>query len=259
MVFGETAETIYARFLNWERTQNFDDGFYEAAYSSGFGYTIHDFDYEVYDSEKEGNSKDNVTSGRYSLHRKGDSMFNENSIVLTLDKNIAEGERYTVSMKVKLGKHFHTDGAVKVVSSRSFKYAWTTTGDYYPVVPIAELKENEWVEVSYTFNSVESFISLQTPGYVELFIDDIKFTLVDEKTPLSVPKEYTEYVVAERDADGKLLYKDRTAVDISSIIDESLGAKSFPWIYVGIGAGALVLVAVVLVLVLVVFKKKKNA
>ncbi len=259
MVFGETGETLYARFLNWERTQNFDDGFYEAAYSSGFGYTIHDFDYEVYDSEKEGNSKDNVTSGRYSLHRKGDSMFNENSIVLTLDKNIAEGERYTVSMKVKLGKHFHTDGAVKVVSSRSFKYAWTTTGDYYPVVPIAELKENEWVEVSYTFNSVESFVTIQTPGYVELFIDDIKFTLVDEKTPLSEPKEYTEYVAAERDADGKLLYKDRTAVDISSIIDESLGAESFPWIYVGIGAGALVLVAVVLVLVLVVFKKKKNA
>ena len=96
-------------------------------------------------------------------------------------------------------------------------------------------------------------------GYVELFIDDIKFTLVDEKTPLSEPKEYTEYVAAERDADGKLLYKDRTAVDISSIIDESLGAESFPWIYVGIGAGALVLVAVVLVLVLVVFKKKKNA
>jgi hypothetical protein len=90
-------------------------------------------------------------------------------------------------------------------------------------------------------------------------MDDFEFTLADSSVPVSTPKEYTEYVAAERDADGKLLYKDRTAVDISSIIDASLGAESFPWIYVGIGAGALVLVAVVLVLVLVVFKKKKNA
>ncbi len=257
MVFGEKSELIYARFLDLEVIENFDEGFYNKAYGAGLGYTIHDFDYEVYDSEKEGNSKDNVTSGRYSLHRKGNSMFKENSVILTLGNQIAEGERYTVTMKVKLGKHFHTDGAVKIVSSRSFEYAWTTTGDYYPVVPIADLKQNEWVEVSYTFNSVEGFVTLQTPGYVELFIDDVKFTLVDETVPLSEPKEYTEYVAAERDENGNLLYKDRTAVDVSTIIDASLGAKSFPWLYVGIGAGALVLVAVVLVLVLVVFKKKK--
>ena len=257
MVFGEKSELIYTRFLDYEIIENFDNGFYNKAYGAGLGYTIHDFDYEVYDSEKEGNSKDNVTSGRYSLHRKGNSMFNENSVILTLGNQIAEGERYTVTMKVKLGKHFHTDGAVKIVSSRSFEYAWTTTGDYYPVVPIADLKQNEWVEVSYTFNSVEGFVTLQTPGYVELFIDDVKFTLADESVPLSEPKQYTEYVAAERDANGNLLYKDRTAVDISTIIDASLGAKSFPWLYVGIGAGALLLVAVVLVLVLVVFKKKK--
>ena len=257
MVFGETAEMIYARFLKYEVTENFDEGFYEKAYGKGLGYTIHDFDYEVYDSQKEGNSKDNVTSGQYSLHRKGESMFNENSVILTLGNNIAEGERYTVTMKVKLGKHFHTDGAVKLVSSRSFEYAWTTTGDYYPVVPIADLKEGEWTEVSYTFNSVESFVTLQTPGYVELFIDDITFKLVDESVPLSEPKEYTEYVAAERDANGNLLYKDRTAVDVSTIIDASLSAKQFPMIIVYVGAGVLGLAAVIVVLILFVFRKKK--
>ncbi len=257
MVFGEKSEIIFARFLDYEINENFDTGFYNKAYDSGFGYTIHDFDYEVYDSEKEGNSKDNVTSGRYSLHRKGDSMYKENSVILTLGNQFAEGERYTVTFKVKMGKHFHTDGAVKIVSSRSFKYAWTTTGDYYAVVPIADLTDGQWHEVSYTFNSVEAFVTLQTPGYVELFIDDFNFKLVDETVPLTEPKEYTEYVAAERDADGKLLYKDRTAVDISTIIDNSLSAKQFPWIYVYIGGGVVLLGAVALVLILFVFKKKK--
>ena len=256
MIFGETSETIFARFVDYKITENFDTGFNEKAKGGQIGYTIHDFDYEVYDSEKEGNSKDNVTSGRYSLHRKGNSMYKENSVLLTLGNQISEGDCYTVTFKVKMGKHFHTDGAIKLVSSRSYQYAWTTTGDYYPVVPIAELADGEWHEVSYTFNSVEAFVSIQTPGYVELFMDDFVFTLVDPSTPLSTPKEYTEYVAAERDENGNLVYRDRTAIDLASIIDDSLGAKRFPWLYVGIGAGVLVAAAAV-VLVLFVFKKKK--
>ena len=257
MVFGEASETLFARFLDFEVNENFDEGFYEKAYSKGLGYTLHDFDYEVYDSEKEGNSKDNVTSGRYSLHRKGNSLYKENSVILTLGNQIAEGERYTVTFKVKMGKHFHTDGAVKIVSSRSFQYAWTTTGDYYPVVAIADLADGQWHEVSYTFNSVEAFVTLQTPGYVELFFDDFNFKLVDEKTPLSEPVQFTEYIAAKRDANGNLVKLDRNNIDVSTIIDDSLRAGSDIWLYVGIGGGALVLIAVALVLILVVFKKKK--
>ncbi len=256
MIFGETSETIFARFVDYKITENFDTGFNEKAKGGEIAYTIHDFDYEVYDSEKEGNSKDNVTSGRYSLHRKGNSMYKENSVILTLGNQISEGDRYTVTFKVKLGKHLHTDGAVKIVSSRSYQYAWTTTGDYYPVVPIADLADGQWHEVSFTFNSVEAFVSIQTPGYVELFMDDFEFNLVDESVPLSSPKDYTEYVAAERDENGNLVYRDRTAVDISTIIDEGLGKTNFPWIYVFIGAGVLI-VAAALVLFLVVFKKKK--
>jgi len=256
MIFGETSETIFARFVDYKITENFDTGFNEKAKGGEIAYTIHDFDYEVYDSEKEGNSKDNVTSGRYSLHRKGNSMYKENSVLLTLGNQISEGDRYTVTFKVKLGKHLHTDGAVKIVSNRSYQYAWTTTGDYYPVVPIADLTDGQWHEVSFTFNSVEAFVSIQTPGYVELFMDDFEFNLVDENVPLSTPKDYTEYVAAERDENGNLVYRDRTAVDISTIIDEGLGKTNFPWIYVFIGAGVLI-VAAALVLFLVVFKKKK--
>ncbi len=256
MVFGEASETLFARFLDYEINENFDEGFYEKAYGKGLGYTIHDFDYEVYDSEKEGNSKENVTSGKYSLHRKGESMYKENAVILTLGNQIAEGERYTVTFKVKMGKHFHTDGAVKLVSSRSFQYAWTTTGDYYPVIAIADLADGQWHEVSYTFNSVEAFVTVQTPGYVELFMDDFKFTLVDEKTPLSEPVQFTEYIAAKRDENGNLVKLDRNNIDVSTIIDDSLSANSFPWLFVGIAAGVLV-IAVAVVLILVVFKKKK--
>ncbi|MBR2044499.1 MAG: InlB B-repeat-containing protein [Clostridia bacterium] len=259
MVFGEKSETIFARFLDYEVTENFDTGFYEKAYGGRVGYTIHDFDYEVYDSEKEGNSKDNVTSGRYSLHRKGTSMYKENSVILTLGKQIAEGERYTVSMKIKLGKHFHTDGAVKIASGRSFEYAWTTTGDYYPVALISELKEGEWVDVSYTFNSVEGFAVIQTPGYCELFIDDIKFKLVDENTPLSEPKEFVEYVANKRDENGNVIDVDRYAIDVSTIIDPNKGnGGSFNWLIVIIAAAAVIVIGAG-VTALVVVKKKKKA
>ena len=259
MVFGEKATVIYARFINYEVSENFDNGFYDLAYGEGLAYSIHDFDYEVYDSEKLGNSKENVTSGRYSLHRKGNTMFNENSVILTLGNQIAESERYTVTFKVKMGKHLHTEGAIKIASSSNFKYAWDTTGDYHPVVAIADLTDGEWHEITYTFNSTEAFVSLNTPGYVELFVDDFKFTLVDKNTPVSTPVSFTEYVPAERDADGNLLSIDKTAVDISSIIDESLNSSSLPWLWIIIGAVVLLVIAGGVTAILIIKKKKSKA
>jgi len=246
---------IYARFFNEKVGQNFDGEDFKNAVDSMDGFTVFDFDYEHYDSQSSGNSKDNVTSGRYSLHRKGESRHVEGSVILTLGNNISETSRYTVTMKVKLGKHLHTDGAIKIVSGRSYLYPWTWTGDFYPVVPIADLKEGEWVEVSYTFNSVEGFVTLTTPGYCELFIDDVVFTLVDEKTPLSTPKEYTEYVTVPRDENGNVLGIVNKPIDIDTIIDESLGKGAPIVLYVAIGAGALLIIAAVVLLI--VLKKKK--
>lgn len=259
MKFGEKATVVYARFLDLEVKENFDEGFYEKAYSEGLVYSIHDFDYEVYDSDKLGNSKENVTNGRYSLHRKGNTMFNENSVILTLGNQISENERYTVTFKVKMGKHLHTDGAVKIASCKSFKYAWHTTGDYYPVVAIADLTDGQWHEISYTFNSVEAFLALQTPGYVELFVDDFKFVLEDRNAPLSTPASFTEYVPAERDENGNLLFKDRTAVDISSIIDASLNDSSVPWLWIIIGAVVLLVIAGGVTAIVIIKKKKAKA
>ena len=257
MKFGEEAMTVYARFLDYEVTENFDGDYITKTTDTIQSYTTYDFDYEIYDAEADGNSKDNVTSGRYALHRKGDSMYFENAVILTLGNQIAEGERYTVSFKVKMGKALQTDGAIKVVSGRSFKYAWTTTGDYYAVVPIADLTDGEWHEVSYTFNSVEAFACIQTPGYVELFMDDFRFELVGDETPLSTAKPYTEYVPAKRDKDGNLVEKEASAIDVTSIIDISLYVNNNAIIWI-IAAVAVVIIGGGAVL-FILLKKKKNA
>ncbi len=258
-IISETPIVLYARFFEYQVKQTFDNGFMEAAQASK-GYTIFDFDYEVYDSEKEGNSKDNVTSGRYSLHRKGESRYFENSVLLLLGSNLAEAERYTVTFNVKMGKHLHTDGAIKIVSGRSYQYAWSTTGDYYPVVALSDLADGQWHTVSYTFNSVEGFASIQTPGYAELFIDDVVFNLVGEDTPLSTPIEYTEYVPVKRDAQGNITAIVDEEIDVDSIIDDSIlsSAKAVVNYIVYIIIGVAVIVVLGAVATILIIKKKKS-
>ncbi len=260
---GEEAGRIYARLQRSVIAQNFDDGNYQAEWNRPLTYRIADFDYELYDAQAAGHSADNVTSGRYSLHRKGKTPYFENALLLTQGDELSETGRYTVTMKVKLGKHFHSDGAVKIVSNRSPYYAWTTTGDYYPIISIKDLEDGKWHEVSYTFNSVEVYASLQTPGYCELFVDDVVFTLVDENTPLSTPAEYTEYVPARRDEQGNLLgYGSGDGFDLTKIWDVSLYQKpeENPVVLILlIGGAALVLAAGAAVWLILRGKRRKKA
>ncbi len=258
-VFTENYAKIIANFVRLETVQNFDGENYKALLGSFGEYTTLDFDYELYDSSLSGNSKENVTSGRYALHRKGETYFFENAQLLTADLPLSNAERYTITMKVKLGKYLQTDGAIKIASCKSLYYPWDTTGDYHAIYAIKDLVDGEWHEISYTFNSVEMYLSLQTPGYCELFIDDVKITRVDKTTDISANVSYTEYVPAKRDANGNLLEKKPTDIDISSIVDASLYIEEtnvLPYIvYGGIGL-AVVIAAVVLI---IVFKKRKSS
>ena len=123
---------------------------------------------------------------------------------------------------------------------------------------IADLKEGEWTEVSYTFNSVEALLCVQTPGYCEIFIDDIVIKRVDESTPLSTPVSFTEYVPAERDEFGNLVEPNLSDIDISTIIDSSLKkiVDVNYTLYIIIGAGAIVVIAAAVVLVIILKKRK---
>lgn len=257
-VFGEKVFRVRADFVRINTVQNFDEESFGKLVNYYAAYSALDYDWEYYDSEKEGNSKDNVTSGRYSLRRKGNTMFFEAAQILTQDKLLSVGERYTITMKVKLGKHLQTDGAIKFASSKSPYYPWSTTGERYPIVAIADLVDGAWHEVSYTFNAVEALISINTPGYCEIFIDDVTITRVDESTPLSTPVSFTEYVPAERDEFGNLVEPNLSDIDISTIIDSSLKkiVDVNYTLYIIIGAGAIVVIAAAVVLVIILKKRK---
>lgn len=259
MVFGEVPKTVFARFIDYKITQDFEGSFVDAtkAYT---GLNIFDFDYELYNATAEGNSRDNVTSGKYSLHRKGQSRYFESSAVLTPDNHVAEGERYKVTFKVKMGKHLHTDGAIKIASSKNQNYSWDTTGDWYPVVAIKDLTDGQWHTVSYIYNSVESFFAIQTPGYAEFFIDDVVFELITDGTPVSTPVEFTEYVPVKRDENGNIIEMAADEIDVNSIVDASLKLRSDSGIsttVIIIVAAAGVLVIAAAVVLLIIFKKKK--
>ncbi|MEE0945847.1 MAG: InlB B-repeat-containing protein [Acutalibacteraceae bacterium] len=263
MKFGESAKTVFARFLDYKVIQDFEGTFVDAT-KVYTGLNIFDFDYELYDATAEGNSKDNVTSGKYSLHRKGTSRYFESSAVLTPDNHVAEGSRYKVSFKVKMGKHLHTDGAIKIASSRNQNYSWDTTGDWYPVVALKDLADGEWHEVSYIYNSVESFFAIQTPGYAELFIDDVVFELITDDTPVSTPIEFTEYVPLRRDENGNITEITAGEIDVNSIVDASLklpgqSGLNITVIIIIATAGALVVAGAVILLVVLKKKKVKKA
>ncbi len=261
MVFSEEKMRIQAGFVRLMTNQDFENDSYRMQLSANGDYGVMDFDYELYDSTAEGNSPDNVTSGKYSLHRKGNTCYFENAQVLSQDLMLTNSDRYTLTMKVKLGKHFQTDGAVKFVNCRSPYYGWGTTGEYYAIAPIKDLLDGQWHEVSYTFNSVEAFIAIQTPGYCEIFVDDIVIERVDENTPLSVKPKYTEYVQAQRDANGNLIKKNVSDIDITSIIDASLYMKNggVNWLLIGlIGGGALVVIGAGLAVFFILRGRKRK-
>ena len=50
--------------------------------------------------------------------------------------------------------------------------------------------------------------SFRLISLLSVFIDDITITRVDENTPLSTPKAFTEYVTAKRDEDGNIIEED---------------------------------------------------
>lgn len=247
MVFRkDKTPSVVARFIRKKTVQDFET-FYAPAIAAMPGYSIIDFDYELYDATAEGNSKDNVTSGNRCLHRLGNSAFFENALLLTQAQQLIADEKYTVTMKIKMGKHSHTNGAVKIVSNNSGVFAWTPYGDYYPVVSISDLADGQWHEVSYTFTAIEPYVSIQTPGYCEIFVDDVVFDHQPQNTAISKPIQFTEYVIGEQEE----------AIDVTQIIDLNLGSNTDFTVYIIIGAAAVLIIAAAVIL-LIVFKRKKG-
>lgn len=246
MLFAKEVTYLYAMFIDVESNENFDDGLYAGITNKYGTLGIFDFDFELYDSKAPGNSADNVTSGDFSLHRKGNSPYSESAMLLTLGRNIANDLRYTATFKVKMGNYKHTEGAIKIASCRTHIYPWDNMSDFHPVIAIADLTDGEWHEVSYTFNSVEDYVSVNIPGDIEIFIDDVKLKITAE-APLSTPVEFVEHITGSQN--------NALNIDASTIIDISL-TKNNTLLFIIIGTvGGLVVIGAI---VFVIIKRKKN-
>ena len=139
-------------------------------------------DYELYDARISGNSRENVHGGNYSIHRKGNDFHTACFQILPetseATKRLIPGLIYKMTMWVKLESKKQDTGAVKIACSQSAYYAWAIDGDWYNVAAIKDLKEGEWTELSFTFYATSCYLSVQTPGNVSMYFDDVTLELL---------------------------------------------------------------------------------
>ncbi|MBO4734284.1 MAG: InlB B-repeat-containing protein, partial [Clostridia bacterium] len=196
-IFLET-KTVYAKLVPKVYKNDFEVSGYNFEQTAGG-----DSDYEIYDKNAPGNKAENVHGGDYSLHRKGEDYQRKNVIIVRKNATLATGEAYELSFWVKMDSYDHTDGAIKIASCSSSAYAWDLVGDMRAVIPISDLTDGRWHQVKCKFMASAYYLSLQTPGYCSIFIDDITVT------HLSVPgisdePIYNEYTPVKKNAAGKI-------------------------------------------------------
>lgn len=189
-------------FASWAR-DFVDQGFED--FEGIPGISMMGSDYEVYGPSTAGYDKSNVHGGKYSLHRKGDSRLWQNVQLLNTKTMIGAGTKYTMSFWIKMDKGLHTDGAVRITSCKSIYYPYDAEGDYFDVIAIEDLADNRWHKVEYTFDSFTGYVSIQTPGYLSLYIDDVHFKYAGKDATVSTPvKVKNEYKPLLRNPDGSL-------------------------------------------------------
>ena len=194
-IFFETM-TVYAKML----PKVFENDFENAAdtFSETRG---GDMDYEIYDKTLPGNSSENVHGGNRSLHRIGNDYQHKNALIVRKNATLYPGEPYELSMWVKMDSYDHTNGAIKIASCSSNTFAWDLVSDLSPIIPISELTDGKWHHVKYNFIASAYYLTLQTPGYCSIFIDDIT---IKHLKNAGGNKEFTynEYIPIRKNADG---------------------------------------------------------
>jgi hypothetical protein len=169
-------------------------------------------------------------------------------------------------MWVKLEKAEHNKGAVAMACSSLMAYAWAVDGDWKNMVTIADLNDNKWHEVTYTFYATSNYLSILTPGNLSLFIDDISIKLLENATAedCSTSVSCEEYIPQPIDKDGFKTITE-SEIDISRIKSNSavktsvgiLGKVGIGGV-IGISVGCAVLVAAIVVFAILFIKHWKK-
>lgn len=252
--FGQVNQTLYAGWANL----GFVQGFETFPHYSQQNYYYMDFDYEIC------NSADKAHSGSYSLHRIGKDHHNAAAQIISKELNarLSEGQIYKLTMYVRLEEGKHSDGAVAIACTDIMKYAWAVAGEWKNIIAVKDLQDHQWHKVEYTFLATGSYLSIRTPGYLDLYIDDISFELMENANPEDCSKsvDCTEYIPKRLD-EGAL--NDITKKDIDTSLLKMTGGRIQPLpqksgLIIAIVAAAVVIAAVGTVLVVVIVKRRKR-
>lgn len=223
LIEGNTYTVLNNTILTAELTiKRFTEDFEKTSYIYEFGKWGCEPDMEIYDSASDGNSSENVHSGRYSYHRIGeDPSFRAYSIQFNdyMSKyTLSSGRKYTVSMWVKIENPVHKLGAIELISSTKATVPWSYEGDRNAIVDIASVADGAWHEISFTFTAVTSYISIITPGNLSIYIDDINVEYTPDNQ-LSSSVEYEEYIPRFLNEDGTYSTGDDNSLAAYSVVN----------------------------------------
>ena len=212
--------TLYAAWSKNTNLQDFED---YKSYGKTEALNYMDFDYEIYDLTSGNKDKSNVHSGNVSIHRIGNdhhfAAFQIFSAAASPSSRLVSGNVYKLSMWVKLESARHSTGAVKIASCSDAEYAWRISGEWLNVAAIKDLPAGEWKKIEYTFYANDGFLSIQTPGYVSMYIDDVTLEIKSnlKASDCSESLEIEEYVPRRLNADGTYDEEEITPIDLSCV------------------------------------------
>ncbi len=204
---------IWARWCKKKIYEGFESDYVEKVGDSGWKSI--GLDYEIYNSSVKGFNKSNVKAGKNSLHRIGDNHMWKNTQLLINDNHLAVGRKYKLTFKVKMDESLHTDGSIRIISNIVWQTGYDTSGEYLNVVNIADLTDKKWHTVTFNFVALSEYLTISTPGYCSLYIDDVSIELLSDKAQIS-DSVYcaNEYQPLLRDKDGNILEEGKLKLNL---------------------------------------------
>lgn len=166
--FPEDDITLYAKYQLVGSDQDFEDYEYSTPGLDGM-----DDDYEWFGIGSSDFSSDYIHNGIHSLHRKGlDDNYQVASIANTNTVKLLIGNEYTFKMYVYLKESELMDENLILAYLKYPDWAYEVI-DTQNICKISSLQIGDWKEITFNFVAAGEYLGIVTPGYTNLFIDDI--------------------------------------------------------------------------------------
>ena len=244
------------------------EDFEKAKYNPPLVVMGYDFDWEIYNSAKEGGVAENALSGTHSLHRIGDEHGEK---IYLMQRNqqfssnvLSAGVVYTIEMNVKIENPVHTLGAIEIAGSDDMMNPWEIEGDRRAIAAIADIADGSWHKVDFTFNASAEYLSIITPGNLSIYIDDITIKYAGEDAKESTDAIFKKYVAKKLNENGTYDNENVYALEEFTLKKRSADADSSSFfseyatiIIIGIVVCAVVVVAAGALITVRVIRKRK--